>query len=209
MLKADASGLPVDATNTDTAVAAAVTASHANVTLGADADVLLGLSTQQLTFDTQTANTILAGPTTGVAADPTFRALVAADIPAVAYVPLCWGVASGYGLNFNSTRYFGFGGSLSSSVETATQVILNKAGTINYLRVWAPTNTLDGATVVTLRVGAADKTLTLTINAGATGGFTDAHSVAIAAGDLVGLKVVTAGTVGTLSLYIMQVDFIN
>lgn len=32
---------------------------------------------------TQTANTILAGPTTGAAATPTFRALVAADIPSL------------------------------------------------------------------------------------------------------------------------------
>lgn len=54
---------------------------HDAVTLGADADVLLGLSTQQLTFDTQTANYVFAGPTTGGATDPTFRALVAGDIP--------------------------------------------------------------------------------------------------------------------------------
>lgn len=33
-------------------------------------------------FNTQTANTVFAGPTTGVAAVPAFRALVAADIPA-------------------------------------------------------------------------------------------------------------------------------
>lgn len=35
-------------------------------------------------FGNQTANTILAGPTTGSAADPAFRALVAADIPSLA-----------------------------------------------------------------------------------------------------------------------------
>lgn len=33
------------------------------------------------TFNTQTANTVLAGPTTGTAAAPTFRGLVAGDIP--------------------------------------------------------------------------------------------------------------------------------
>ncbi len=54
---------------------------HAAVTLGADADVLLGLSGQQIVFDTQAANRVLAGPTTGAAADPTFRAMVSADIP--------------------------------------------------------------------------------------------------------------------------------
>jgi hypothetical protein len=57
-------------------------AHHTAVTLAADADVLLGLSTQQLTLDSQDANKVLAGPATGAAADPTFRVLVDADIPA-------------------------------------------------------------------------------------------------------------------------------
>jgi hypothetical protein len=38
------------------------------------------------TILTQSANTVLAGPTTGVAAAPTFRALVAADIPTTASI---------------------------------------------------------------------------------------------------------------------------
>lgn len=54
---------------------------HAAVTLGTDADVLLGLSTQQLTLDAQNANIVFAGPASGGAADPTFRALVDDDIP--------------------------------------------------------------------------------------------------------------------------------
>ena len=54
---------------------------HSAVTLAADADELLGLSTQQLTLDSQSANTVLAGPTSGGAADPDFRALVDDDIP--------------------------------------------------------------------------------------------------------------------------------
>ena len=36
---------------------------------------------------TRTANTILSGPTTGSAAAPTFRALVAADIPSLLHTP--------------------------------------------------------------------------------------------------------------------------
>lgn len=79
--KADANGLPVEGSNTDAEIAAAVSATHAAVTLGTDADVLLGLSTQQLIFDTQVKNKILAGPTTGVDAKPTFRSLVSDDIP--------------------------------------------------------------------------------------------------------------------------------
>ena len=38
--------------------------------------------------DTRTANTILSGPTTGSAAAPTFRALVAADIPSIAHTKI-------------------------------------------------------------------------------------------------------------------------
>ncbi len=40
-------------------------------------------TTPNVTFATQSANQVLAGPTTGSAAAPGFRALVAADIPAV------------------------------------------------------------------------------------------------------------------------------
>ena len=37
---------------------------------------------------TRSANTILSGPTTGSAAAPTFRALVAADIPSIAHTKI-------------------------------------------------------------------------------------------------------------------------
>lgn len=55
-------------------------AAHDAVTLGADADAVLGLSTQQITLDSQTSNYVFAAPN-GSAGDPTFRALVVADIP--------------------------------------------------------------------------------------------------------------------------------
>ena len=58
---------------------------HAAITIDANADTLLSLSTQALGLDTQTANTVLSGPTTGAAAVPTMRGLVAADIPALSY----------------------------------------------------------------------------------------------------------------------------
>jgi hypothetical protein len=61
--------------------AAIVAASHAAVTLDANADTLLSLSTQALGLDTQAKNRIFAGPGTGVDAAPTFRALVSDDIP--------------------------------------------------------------------------------------------------------------------------------
>lgn len=60
---------------------------HDHVTLDVNADTLLSLSTQQIGLDTQAANRVLAGPASGGAAVPTFRALVAADIPALGATP--------------------------------------------------------------------------------------------------------------------------
>lgn len=45
-------------------------------------DVATATSTPALSLDNQSANVVLAGPTTGGAATPSFRALVAADMPA-------------------------------------------------------------------------------------------------------------------------------
>ncbi len=58
-------------------------ASHAAVTLDANADTLLSLITQTVGLDTQAANRALLGPVSGVAAAPTFRALVSDDVPAL------------------------------------------------------------------------------------------------------------------------------
>ncbi len=55
---------------------------HAALTLGGDADNFLELTGQLLGLDTQTANTIFSGPTSGGAANPAFRSLVDGDIPA-------------------------------------------------------------------------------------------------------------------------------
>lgn len=54
---------------------------HDAVTLASDADTLLSLSGQTLSLDSQGANLVLAGPTSGAADDPAFRALIFADIP--------------------------------------------------------------------------------------------------------------------------------
>lgn len=54
---------------------------HNPVSLAADIDAIASISAgQQLSLDNESANLIFAGPTTGAAADPTFRALVAADL---------------------------------------------------------------------------------------------------------------------------------
>jgi hypothetical protein len=80
MLKADASGLPIDATNTDAEVSSAVSLKHAAVTLDVNADTFLSLSTQVLGLDNQAANLALMGPVSGAAAVPTFRSPQAKDV---------------------------------------------------------------------------------------------------------------------------------
>ena len=52
-----------------------------------------GSGTLTGSWNNQTANYVLAGPTTGAAAAPTFRALVAADIPSLSYVTSVTGTA--------------------------------------------------------------------------------------------------------------------
>lgn len=54
---------------------------HDAVTLDANADAVMSVTSQEVGLDTQTANTVLAGPTSGGAAVPTMRALVDSDIP--------------------------------------------------------------------------------------------------------------------------------
>ena len=55
---------------------------HDAVTLAAAAQLLFDLSGQEIDLDTQAANEVLAGPTSGGDAKPAFRALVSDDIPA-------------------------------------------------------------------------------------------------------------------------------
>lgn len=55
-------------------------AGHDPVTLATDANTILGLSTQEITLDTQAPNTFFLGPASGVSADPTFREQVKGDV---------------------------------------------------------------------------------------------------------------------------------
>ena len=54
---------------------------HAAVTLAASADAIMDLTGQAISLETETANTVLAGPASGAAAVPDFRALTNADLP--------------------------------------------------------------------------------------------------------------------------------
>lgn len=65
----------------DGTFAAPAGASHDAVTVSVAADAILSLTDQEIGLDNQNANLVLAGPASGVAGAPTFRALVADDVP--------------------------------------------------------------------------------------------------------------------------------
>lgn len=96
--------------------------------------------TLSLTLATQTANTVLAGPTTGAAAAPTFRALVAADVPDLSstYVPTTRTISTtapltgGGALSSNLTLAISpASGSAAGSMSAAHYTLLNGATDFN------------------------------------------------------------------------------
>jgi hypothetical protein len=106
-------------------------AGHDAVTLDADAAALLDLNVQEIGLDTQAANVVFAGPTTGAANEPTFRALVAADLPAS-------------GRDF--TIVFSWDGTLS--VRTG-ELRISPHVACDILEVWARVNTAPaGASII-------------------------------------------------------------
>jgi hypothetical protein len=70
------------------------------------------------TLATQTANTVFAGPTTGSAAAPTFRALVAGDIPALSYAST--GAVTSSGLTMSTARLLGRSTASTGAIEEIT-----------------------------------------------------------------------------------------
>lgn len=93
---------------------------------------IVSSGTLALSLATQTANTVWAGPTTGSAAAPTFRSLVAADLPAVAaatgltgQVPVAnGGTALASGTSGGVLAFTASGTIASSAALAANQIVL-------------------------------------------------------------------------------------
>mgnify|MGYP001435383628 CR=1 FL=1 len=105
-------------------------------------NVATATTTPALTFtlNNQTANTVFAGPTSGGAAAPTFRALVAADIPSSA----AGGFFKDGGNSFGATATLGTNDANTLSFETnnITRASLNTSGVWNVTDESATTNTV-------------------------------------------------------------------
>ncbi len=93
MLKADANGLPVNATNTDAQVSAAVTASHAAVTVADTASIDMTLTGQQVSA------AAIFGTSAGVVAE--------GNHTHYSYYTLQWSQAGGWSVLANTTYYLG------------------------------------------------------------------------------------------------------
>lgn len=108
----------------------------------AGSPVTLG-GTLAVTKATESANTIWAGPTTGSAAQPAFRALVVADIPSLSYLPLAGGTLTGpLGLPYSrQVPLTGFSITIGNGVN---RLILDPAGTLATGTVTMPTAPIDG-----------------------------------------------------------------
>lgn len=113
----------------------------------------------------QTANIVYAGPTGGGAAVPTFRALVAADIPDLSgvYQPLSADLTAIAALGFVSTSFLKKTGAGTWALDTATYITTGSAWLLASGGALAGTNTLTGVFAVyisqgTLGVGHSSQT---------------------------------------------------
>lgn len=115
---------------------------HDAITLATDADTVLSLTDQEVGLDTQTANTVLAGPSSGAAADPTFRALVADDIPDISatYVGKSGNETIAGIKTFSSTPVFNDGISTGSSATGPglITIVEDSDNGTNYVGVGSP-----------------------------------------------------------------------
>lgn len=84
--------------------------------------------TLTLNLLTQTANTIFAGPTTGAAATPTFRAMVAADLDAIIVPVANGGTNSSTALNNNRIMVSTAGAIKEASALTNGQLLIGSTG---------------------------------------------------------------------------------
>lgn len=162
--------------------------------------------TLTLTKANQSANLVYAGPTTGAAAQPTFRALVASDIPTSIrqdQFQILYG-ASTVTVPASSTRFAALQGRETiATAETGARLPMRGSGEFNgiYLETNG-TQPASGSLVVTLRKNAANTALTFTIAAGSGAGiYSDiVNTVTYVDGDQVNFSLVNNATAASAAI---------
>lgn len=145
--------------------------------------------TLAITFDTQSANRVFAGPTTGSAAAPAFRSLVAADIPDISSTYLtASSSATLTNKSGNISQWTNNSGYITNSVATLSS--LTSIGTI-------ATGTWNGTVVAGLYGGTgvanSGKTITLGGNLTTSG----ANNVTLTTSGATNVTLPTSGTLAT------------
>lgn len=186
--KADASGLPVEGANTDAEISAAVTASHAAVTV---AGAPLTLSTQQITFNKSTSHFDLSGN------DLILKAAGHGTVEHGSTVPLAvfgWDHATTIGTSL--TKYLNHAGSVQSTDLLRVPVL--RAGVMRNLFVVYNANGITSNSTFTLLVNDNPPAggPVVTLGSGVLTGSDIVNTIAVVAGDQLSLQVQT-GTTGT------------
>lgn len=121
-----------------------VAGGHDAVTVNVAADTVLSITGQQIGLDTQIANRVFSGPTSGAAAVPAFRSLVAADIPDISasYLTKSTLAALATGILKNTTT--------TGALSIATAADLPDHSVVALPDNTATTLSLSGGTVFTL-----------------------------------------------------------
>ena len=136
MLKADANGLPVNATNTDAQVSAAVTASHAAVTVADTTSIDMTLTGQQVSA------AAIFGTGAGVVAE--------GNHTHYSYYTLQWSQAGGWSVLANTTYYLG-GKLVQDGNAARARLYFPVAGTI----IAADFNSYVGTTLASAQTSSA------------------------------------------------------
>ena len=136
MLQADANGLPVNATNTDAQVSAAVTASHAAVTVADSASIDMTLTGQQISA------AAIFGTGAGVVAE--------GNHTHYSYYSLQWAIITGWS-PVDSTTYYISGKGVQDGNAARGSIYIPVSGTI----VYADFNSYVGTTLASAETSSA------------------------------------------------------
>lgn len=128
---------------------------HAAITIHADLDTnLLALAAQQLDLDTQAVNLVFAGPVAAGPSKPTFRSMVAADLPVEAIVDADFAAGEGFMRKTGAGTYIAHKSNLASAANPGVNDDLAAGYSVGSVwinitldKVWQCVDSTNGAAV--------------------------------------------------------------